>query len=178
MGEFFRGWKRKTGCVTLVMALAFTGGWLRSLRHQDTFGLIVGDETVVSLLSDYGEIGSMCVWEIGDAGYASPSVTPPMNLRERVFWETEIIDAKMASTEYLTFDLSERLLASEWTYHWNGFRFGATKSGPDVFGVAALTAPYWSIVIPLTLLSAYLLLSNPRKSNQKKITETIPADGA
>ena len=33
---------------------------------------------------------------------------------------------------------------------------------------------YWAIVVHLTLISAYLLLSKPRKSDQKKITEPIP----
>jgi len=32
MGEFFKGWRRKTGVVTLVMACVFTGGWVRSYR--------------------------------------------------------------------------------------------------------------------------------------------------
>jgi len=34
--------------------------------------------------------------------------------------------------------------------------------------------PYWSIVSPLILLSAYLLLGNPRPSTSKKITEPVP----
>ena len=31
MREFFKGWRRKVGCVTLVIACAFTGAWLRSM---------------------------------------------------------------------------------------------------------------------------------------------------
>jgi hypothetical protein len=37
-----------------------------------------------------------------------------------------------------------------------------------------LFIPYWSTVIPLTLLSAFMLLSKPRKSNPLKIVEPIP----
>jgi RNase P/RNase MRP subunit p29 len=36
-------------------------------------------------------------------------------------------------------------------------------SDVHVFLAGIVTVPYWSIVIPLTLLSAYLLLSKPRK---------------
>ena len=36
--------------------------------------------------------------------------------------------------------------------------------------------PFWWVITPLTLLSTYLLLSKPRTSTQKKVTETI-ADG-
>ncbi|MEI8017876.1 MAG: hypothetical protein WCH39_06725 [Schlesneria sp.] len=35
MGNFFQGWRRKTGCVTLVIGLAVIALWLRSLT---TFG--------------------------------------------------------------------------------------------------------------------------------------------
>lgn len=38
MREFFHGWRRKAGCVTLVMALVFTAGWIR--------GLVIKNETL------------------------------------------------------------------------------------------------------------------------------------
>src|SRR5665213_3931590 len=37
MGEFFIGWRRKTGCVTLVVALAITATWLRSHEYSDSY---------------------------------------------------------------------------------------------------------------------------------------------
>lgn len=33
--------------------------------------------------------------------------------------------------------------------------------------------PYWSVVIPLTTISAFLLLTKPRHSNQKNVSELI-----
>ena len=53
MCEFFRGWRRKTGCVTLFLALAFTGGWVRSLRNCDTIDASVFQRTY-ELRSDCG----------------------------------------------------------------------------------------------------------------------------
>lgn len=35
MRDFFRGWKRKVGCVTLVLACAFAATWVRSFSVQD-----------------------------------------------------------------------------------------------------------------------------------------------
>ena len=35
MGDFFHGWRRKIGVVTLVMALVFVSGWVRSLCAED-----------------------------------------------------------------------------------------------------------------------------------------------
>lgn len=35
MREFFKGWRRKVGCVTLLMALLLAVGWVRSYQDQE-----------------------------------------------------------------------------------------------------------------------------------------------
>ena len=40
-----------------------------------------------------------------------------------------------------------------------------------------LRFPYYSIVLPMTATSAFLLLSKPRQSTPKKTPETIPQEG-
>lgn len=35
MREFFRGWRRRLGCITLLMAVVVTIGWVRSLFIGD-----------------------------------------------------------------------------------------------------------------------------------------------
>ena len=35
MREFFKGWRRKAGCVTLVMVLLLTSAWIRSYVAGD-----------------------------------------------------------------------------------------------------------------------------------------------
>jgi len=35
MGDFFKGWRRKAGCVTLVMACTFAAAWVRSFIVED-----------------------------------------------------------------------------------------------------------------------------------------------
>lgn len=34
MREFFRGWRRKVGCVALVLACGFATGWMRSYEYD------------------------------------------------------------------------------------------------------------------------------------------------
>jgi hypothetical protein len=43
MRDFFKGWRRKAGCVTLVMALAMVALWSRSYLTNDIGMLAVGD---------------------------------------------------------------------------------------------------------------------------------------
>jgi hypothetical protein len=43
MREFLHSWNRQAGCVTLVMALAVTGTWVRSLCCYDHVDFAIGD---------------------------------------------------------------------------------------------------------------------------------------
>jgi hypothetical protein len=55
MKEFFHGWRRKASVVTLVMALAVTSAWIRSLQIQDAFAFHFGT-TSHDVLSQRGMI--------------------------------------------------------------------------------------------------------------------------
>ena len=46
MREFFRGWRRKVGVLTLVMALGFMAGWVRSSFSRDWIRLHSGKHWV------------------------------------------------------------------------------------------------------------------------------------
>lgn len=37
LGDFFRGWRRKTGCAVLLVACGMMGLWMRNLREPDYF---------------------------------------------------------------------------------------------------------------------------------------------
>lgn len=99
MHEFFRGWKRKTGCVTLAMACVLTVGWIRSYDTEDVITVF----------------GSQIRSRLGKVE----------------FW-------------------------------WRKMEDGVSLGGP----VTIMPIPYWLIIIPLTQLSAnLLLLSKLRQSN-------------
>ena len=54
MREFFRGWKRKIGIVTLLMACASSVGWIRSVSRFDCVTVSVGPSVVVAESYDQG----------------------------------------------------------------------------------------------------------------------------
>jgi len=56
MRAFFSGWRRKIGCVTLLMALAFMGGWVRSLSDTDVFEAPIGESRLGILISTDGSL--------------------------------------------------------------------------------------------------------------------------
>ncbi len=101
MREFIRGWKRKIGVVTLLMACLFMSWWIQS------FGKFVGD-----FYFPYG--GSL-----------------------------RSLDGRLSYRGYTT-----ELLQN--------------SHGKGINEVEYWSIPYWSIVPPLVVLSAYLLLTKPR----------------
>lgn len=60
MREFFKGWRRKAGVVTLVMAMALTGMWVRSLSRDDWFDFSIGDSNY--RISSSREYGLSWIW--------------------------------------------------------------------------------------------------------------------
>jgi len=165
MGEFLKGWRRKMGCVTLVMACVFTAAWVRSLTLQDcySFGSGKGDImfVVCSREGAFGEIITFyrlpVTWKNG----------------EGMGWEPgwDVVPQK-------EFDIAHGK-NTEWRWKWAGFDFFQVSqmdedtikfTNPIV--IRGCLVPYWTIVIPLTLVSTYLLLVKPRPKPKKAVEPT------
>jgi hypothetical protein len=133
MTEFFKGWRRKIGCVTLAFACVFAAGGVRSYGARDS--LVI--ETSVMDFGFVSNSGTMMIWFDDDVvtyGYV---------------WYTDR-PASLDSDE----------VGIDWDWKWLGFRhFARTRNSVNPDSTAV---PYWSIVLPLTLLSAWLLLSKPK----------------
>ncbi|MDB5345259.1 MAG: hypothetical protein JWP89_3636 [Schlesneria sp.] len=137
MHNFFHGWRRKAGIVTLLMALVVSGGWIRSFLVYDSFGWANSAPALpmwfVSVSGTCGIIAEIPIaWNTFDSS--------------RLIWETE---KSVPLDELLPED-------TKWSFQWGGFGYARNK-------FQFFTFPYWSIAVPLTLLSAYLLLVPSRK---------------
>ena len=71
MGEFFRGWKRKTGMLTLVLACVFMAGWVRSSFFIEGLVIPLGMKSSASLVSS----DSSLIWltQQGDGFFSATS---------------------------------------------------------------------------------------------------------
>ena len=67
----------------------------------------------------------------------------------------------------------------QWSWRWYGLGYGHESTDAQTNEVRSdfVVTPYWFFITPLTLISAFLLLTKPRKSTQKKITEPIRIEG-
>lgn len=200
MLNFFKGWRRKAGVVALGLACVFAGGWVRSMHVEDHFWISLAplgcgwsssvdgslNCTITSRKLNYSYAGwsanrwSRPVIKIGRAAYADPNdgwwldkdgyVVTEGGVRiggqvdERFCWmETPPrSDVKLPPLNTDCIDLY-------------GNRTKSSSPPPDI--EFHIVIPYWPIVLPLTLLSAWLLLGKLR-SAAPKTTESAPTEGA
>jgi hypothetical protein len=144
MFDYFRGWKRKTGLLALVLSSVFAAGWVRSRLIMDHFCYRTSASTYQELFSVAGQI-----WWTGT-----------IESRGK-------LDCKWYSSNQNTNILICRPEDILWRRKFFEFEFGEFPD-PNIGNATYCIAPYWSIVIPLTLLSAYLLLSKPRVSKTRQ----------
>ena len=144
MREFFQGWRRKAGLVTLAMACLLTVGWMRSRVYSDSITLYHDDRASDFLVSFQGGIK----WVATSQGRAGPLPVPPRFSFSGTF---------VAGSDAVLQPVFSGIVPT-WRWQWRGFGFVCGEA--EVFGyeVSVWTIPYWSLVLPLTLLSAWLIL--------------------
>jgi hypothetical protein len=185
MREFFNGWRRKIGMMTLVLALMFMELWGRSHSVKDLWGFGSGQEKAVLGLTTFpGEFRWQRQEFDREAFY-------------RVGWYCRAYDtSELAATD----DVVSPSGKLEWRWRRLGFDFGAATLNatsyaapgyyaegvevpqdpeePNLKRVVFWTIPFYSIVLPLTAVSAFLLIFKPRQSLPRKIVDSIaPAPG-
>ena len=152
MGEYFKPLRRRIGVVTLVMACVFAGGWVRSLTMLDLFTVATSNNLWRFTIEDGIVEFSFYQRVSGDpqlsqnSGWKSDSNVTPNGGKIRSGPTTANLAMSDTKLEFYSFAYAAKYWVSP-TFAMDMYFF--------VF-------PYWSIVIPLTLLSAWLLLSKPR----------------
>lgn len=162
MREFFKGWRRKAGRVTLVMACAFAAGWVRSFSLEDRWYVILSGKSIHRVVSSPEGIA----WELW--GYPFQIFRPETIDQPGPRWKSKAISPFGA---FYQVDVIRDL-------KWCGFRYRDGELISSHFPSQLLIAPYWSLVIPLTVASAWLLLSKPRQATTPEPTPTTDPDNA
>lgn len=143
VGEIIKGWRRKTGLFLLVLAMPLAMGWVRSFNIHDGVCLSLGIRC-----DQIESLNGSLSWMRTNRPTSNASFFPFSNGitdRDRVDLWSEI-DSE------IDFDRRGK---------WMGFEFGATTYhepwSPSYFEFWII--PYWSLVLPPTLLAAYLLFA-------------------
>ena len=165
--EYFKPWRRKIGCVTLVIACVVMGGWCRSMHFYNKLIFPVGAhaELLVVSTNQFVVLG----FEF-DEGRSSS-------------WD--LYEYKVEDTLPLNSTAEEKACNPlsyvrnfEWTSHWNAFWIGGNFDELPSYWLLEWSVPYWSATIPFTVISLWLFLVKPRKSNHYQTPEPTTIEGA
>jgi hypothetical protein len=157
MRDFFHGWRRKAGIVSLLPALLLMGGWIRSDYIADFIIWAAFKNRTETLFSAENKL----TWQ---THHHSSEIT------DYPRWTTSVLDQSIASdgedpdNQYTT-----------WRFRFLGFEAGELDfpiAPGEKFSFCSI--PYWFMVIPLTLLSASLVLWTPQERH--RITTNLGGD--
>lgn len=140
MFEFFRGWRRKAGVVTLTVACVLAVGMVRSLSKVECILFPIGN-----CFAGFVSIDARL-------GLGFEAAKPGNHQTNYPVWQTRDCIA-----------LEQLIDEGEPEWHWQ--YLGCHAVSEDDNSILLMFVPYWSIIVPVTLLSAYLLL---RKQQPEK----------
>jgi hypothetical protein len=147
MWQFFHGWRRKAGVVALVMAIWFVECWVRGHAVKDVIQFGNGSGVVFDsiILSRHG-----LMW----VRYESLDLSA-------FGWTPGWSVVPIEQAPSLHSGESRIVYNTKWRWSWFGFDFcDASNADSRSFH---RNIPYWSVTIPLTFLSACLILWKPRQ---------------
>ena len=144
MGYFFQGWRRKSGMLSLVLALLLVVGWTRSFSMLDGVAFAPNQDTYIEVISKCSRISITMLIDPG-RDHASDSTF-------QIVFSRKLLPPEYDDPHYRT------LYHKHWMFC--GLEYGR-DTYKDGYKVNVWVVPYWSLVTPVTVLSAYLLLRNP-----------------
>lgn len=165
MWSYFKPLRRKLGAVTLLLACVCATGWVRSSTYDDGFDQTLS-QSRYGISSVRGKIRA----------YFARSEHARVLKMGHQFWSYKLdpnqktdLDVEKESSGLNLGNF--RLLRSN--QDWGHYSELVQTAGPAVpVTLFDVQLPYWSIVMPLTALSAYLLLSKPRSPKPGTVSES------
>ena len=148
MREFFKGWRRKTGCVALVLACSLLAVAMRTQFVVDVFRFADSEDGASFLVN----CGNSITW-MRTHNQKQDSIAPKWTyspseefLHDYVKWLQLMVEWK-----------------ADWKWRWSGFESGCLTRTRFRMTLTYWRVSYGLVILPLIFLSAYLLLWKPPK---------------
>jgi hypothetical protein len=159
MGEYFKPWRRKVGCVTLIVACVFAAGWVRSFYVVDDFGFDWSSSNGSIAWSKKSYKGN---WIYRARHQPKPRVAVPEH--EPIGGGSHV---EAAEDEWTVLEEFGPLTRDEMRREKVRRRQEQPQYESSVISTYAgeksiITVHYSFVAVPLTLLSVWLLLKKPR----------------
>lgn len=165
MREFFKGWRRNAGYGLLVVACAMTGMWMRSRIMRDELRIPGLEGQVESALNSIRWSRTV---ELKGEPRSKNIPAKSLNLSSERIHTFETLGGRAIPDDC-------DIMPATWQFCGISYAHAATPWTYGPFGRGVLLrlwiVPYWTVVLPLTLLSAFLILWKPRKRSLSPQTE-------
>ncbi|MFO1044715.1 MAG: hypothetical protein U0941_23325 [Planctomycetaceae bacterium] len=151
MGDFFHGWRQKAGCVALTMELVVFAAWMRSYNSPDSIGekqtpWLISHDGIIVLASQSGPYNYPLIWDWYGFYTTDPAIFAQGYRRE---FEWKCVSRRGSV----------------------GLELGCHEfSG---YAVDWLRVPYWTILLPISLLSANLILGKPGQIKESRRRDPV-----
>lgn len=156
VNHYFQSWRRKWGVVALVTSILCVAGWVRSLSNVDQFSYLQDRQTLCVIFSSPDGIAWAQIHKPPpSAGFGFPRGYMSLETFSPVGTTNLIYPLHVRDQDY-------SILQSLGFLHESFFLESTTSQ----LSVSYRAVRYWSLAVPLTLLSAYLLLSSPRRKQR------------
>lgn len=156
MSTYFKPLRRKVGVATLMIACVLCLFWVRSFELHEELLFVIRDGVDV-VASGAGTVGFAKLTPVPDGFRKTPA----------------IYSEPISATDNHDFYWKQRNVQWRWT--WGGFDFGTglvtNGTTADKIQIDRWAIPYWAIILPMTLLSAWLLFSRHRASKLRPAAE-------
>jgi hypothetical protein len=174
MPNYFKPMRRKIGVLTLLMVCVLSVGWIRSFANYDFFSIQTRpvENVIISMrgfIAWNRDVVDPHKWFRGNDLFtcdcAPFNTWPPGDTIDQMQLTHEFKFGDFHFGSGRRFGGGGRLNMTDGVLEYFPRELRETEA--DTVGVSA---PYWSIVIPLTLVSAWLLLSKPRQLKEKPLS--------
>lgn len=145
--------RRNIGVITLILACVFSGEWLRGMSYLDCVHFPTGEHSWQEWSSGRGAIRG---WNLNVKTVVNEERPESFGWYMVTISEISSRNGRPQTWRWWC----DNFGAENWFYFQDNFR-------------SDFIIPYWSIVVPLILLSACLLLSKPRSLPRQSSVEAI-----
>jgi hypothetical protein len=156
MHEFFHSWKRKVGGVTLVIACVFMAAWVRNQFAQESLNVPTGASSSIRFISGCHYLNIVAM--------QSPAPENEMASFRYYHHKNSKNSAVIAVHVGMT---TIPIRISPFRLARSAFQFSHLED----LTLTMFSLPYWVLVAPLTLTSAWLLLSKQTPKSKQVVPE-------
>lgn len=174
MESYFKPLRRKLGVVTLLLACAFSAGWVRSQGTLECFHLCVGRTLFVVCSRNGAIVFCPSIYRTHDVALSKSITIYNSSLRRFNIGVSSEKASNVSNIEYWT-EHSPNSSFHQRSYCKSSNFILLTEShstASDEQNMLMVSAPFWVVIFPLALFTAWLLLSTARTTERFAIRES------